>query len=120
MSEDKIIEIVKDFISYIRFDEKPKYGVRQQYMAIENLLDLYQKEREKNKELTDFIEAIEELKQAKKPVTNLVYEMNKFKDDFISKDKIREILDTYRYTKIEDTGKIIEFYKAIQNLLEEN
>lgn len=48
MDEDEIIEIVKDFISYIRFDEKPKYGVRQQYMAIENLLDLYQKEREKN------------------------------------------------------------------------
>lgn len=60
----------------------------------DNLIQKQQKEIEqekgKNKELTDFIEAIEELKQAKKPITDLVYEMNKFEDEFISKDKIKE------------------------------
>lgn len=57
--------------------------------VFEEMREELKQEKEKNKELTDFIEAIEELKQAKKPITDLVYEMNKFKDEFISKDKIR-------------------------------
>ena len=123
MSEDEIIKIVKDFISYIRFDEKPKYGVRQQYMAIENLLDLYQQEKEKNNDLINFIEGIDELKGINK-INELVDIINKYQDDFISKDKIREKIkelegqeDWYReHNSIDDLyGRIDE----LKELLEE-
>ena len=34
--------------------------------------------------------------------------------------KVKEILEQYKYTEIGDTDKIIEFYKKIQELLEES
>lgn len=38
--------------------------------------------------------------------------------EFISKDKIKAILEEYKYTEIGDSEKIIEFYKKMQLLLE--
>ena len=38
--------------------------------------------------------------------------------NYISKDKIKAILEEYKYTEIGDSEKIIEFYKKVQSLLE--
>lgn len=51
MSEEEIINVVRDYINYIRFNEKAKYSINQWQMAIEDLLDLYDKEKEKNAKL---------------------------------------------------------------------
>ena len=39
-------------------------------------------------------------------------------DIYIKKDKIKAILEEYKYTEIGDNEKIIEFYKKMQSLLE--
>ena len=38
-------------------------------------------------------------------------------DIYIKKDKIKAILEEYKYTEIGDSEKIIEFYKKMQSLL---
>lgn len=41
------------------------------------------------------------------------------KKNYIHKDKIKEILDKYRETHIEDEYRIIQFYKELEKLLED-
>lgn len=92
MNEEEIIGTFEHWIEYEKAN-KDKINKADELIEIQQgLLDLYQQEKEKNKELIDFIETIEELKQAKKPITDLVYEMNKFEDEFISKDKIKDMI----------------------------
>lgn len=55
---------------------------------------------------------IEELK--KERATEIVY----VDKNFVRKDKIKAILEEYKYTEIGDSEKIIEFYKKMQSLLE--
>lgn len=112
MSEDELKK-------YHNFKIKTSDGIELDLIETkyyEELLDLYQQEKEKNKELTDFIEAIEELKQAKKPITDLVYEMNKFDDEFISKDKIKpfiKAIESWADYIQEDEGC---YYKGLNKL----
>lgn len=40
--------------------------------------------------------------------------------NYIHKDKIKEILDKYGKTHIEDGYRIIQFYKELEKLLEDN
>lgn len=40
------------------------------------------------------------------------------KNNYTSNDKIKAILEEYKYTTIGDSEKIIEFYKKMQSLLE--
>lgn len=88
MSEEEIIQGIDDIKHHFFKDIKEQYYIE----YINGLSDLYNKEKEKNKELTDLVEAIEEFKRLKRPVMDLVHEMQKFEDEFISKDKIKEII----------------------------
>lgn len=120
MNEEEIIGTFEHWIEYEKAN-KDKINKADELIEIQQgLLDLYQQEKEKNKELTDFIEAIEELKQAKKPITDLVYEMNKFEDEFISKDKIRakikELENELKYENFRD-GNLIQI-NVLKELLE--
>ena len=47
-----------------------------------------------------------------------VWECGEPYSNYISKDKIKAILEEYKYTEIGDSEKIIEFYKKVQSLLE--
>ena len=41
------------------------------------------------------------------------------KKNYIQKNKLKEILDKYGKTRIEDADRIIQFYKELQKLLED-
>ena len=96
MDKEEIINIVKDFISYIRFNEKTKYGVRKQYMAIEGLLDLYNKEKEKNKELENKYNDLKQIEEKHRiengelrtKINELEREVEGLKQTFIIHDDI--------------------------------
>ena len=73
-------------------------------------------EKEKNDELATFIEAIEECKKLKKPVIELIHEMNKFDDELISKDKIKpfiKAIESWADYIQEDEGC---YYKGLNKL----
>lgn len=78
--------------------------------------------RDNNKGLKDKIdEQFKEIEELKKPKYIIDFKTNKITkltNDFVSKDKIKVILEEYKYTKIGDSKKIIEFYKKMQSLLE--
>lgn len=74
-----------------------------------NLIEKQQKEIEKLKKKRYIVNAeTGEIKEI--PIS----------DNYISKDKIREILKKYKGTSLEDYRAIINFYKEIEELLEEN
>ena len=100
MNEDKIIETLNDYIKSPYKCDNCKYcsGQRNTQKAIEEIIDLYQKEKEKNKELQSTI--------------NLLY---------ISKGNIRELLEKYdKDIAWNSTDDRYYFTKFIQELLEEN
>jgi len=112
MSEEEIINIVENFLNY----KIEKYLSGVEVCAISNLLDLYQKEKEKNK----ILEA--------NGFRNGLYEVD---GNYISKDKIKakiEEVDNYGDTKTTSppyyrTKKGAEIFKAdaeliLQELLE--
>ena len=101
MNEDEIIQIVKDYINYIRFDEKPKYSASQWQMAIEDLLDLYQQEKEKNKELERYKKYYESEK--------IVW----YKGDYVSKDKIRNKIYQLNISDILEDQIAIPYLKEL-------
>ena len=113
-------EIIKKAISEIEYYTKEikdfkdcktvVNDCRQTIDMIQGLLDLYNKEKEKNKELKE---------ELNRQINTRIMSEEFIEKNFISKDKIKEILDTYRYTKIEETGKIIEFNRKIEGLVEE-
>lgn len=110
MSEEKII---KDLKKYIAFSEKEEnFNNSEEYLfnydlsiRIQAILDLYNKEKEKNKELEKENSEIREWKY----VIDTCEDLDKLKEldlikikgkEYISKDKIRE--------KIQEDTKIIE------------
>lgn len=132
MSEEEIVQILKnidgkDLLNCWDYGEK-------ELKAIEGLLDLYQKEKEKNKKLEDmdittaylsgFCDGdkfwknkyIEQVKYGTKisiegeAVQQII---DIIKKDYISKDKIKNIADKYKLCKIE---RLKEFYQEIQEL----
>lgn len=93
MSEEEIINIIENFLNY----NIEKYLSGNEVCAITNLLDLYQKEKEKNAELKVLIER------------NLMYSHNLEKDLFencsnyvISKDKIKAKIEEIQNRRIKD------------------
>lgn len=109
MSEEEIIEIVQDYINYIRFKENARYSINQWFMAIEDLLDLYNKEKEKNQKiLSDNIETFQKL---------FAEEISKI---YINKDKIKEKIEERKekrdtlLTEISKTLKIYTLYDSYE------
>lgn len=120
MSEDekeaiKTVEDLKIMKWYSHaFDNGTEILTQEEKSDIDIVLNLIEKqqkelqqEKEKNKELIKRNEALSN-------------NMLSLACNSIRKDKIREILEKYKYTEIGDTMKIIEFYKTMQGLLEEN
>lgn len=118
MNEKEIIDELKVFGEQ---EKKYKYG-----KVILGLLDLYQKEKEKNKELeernTDLLLKLEmkkvlfirKDKVTKKLLSELYIRKDELEKDYISKDKIK--------AKIEEIDK--EYYEVLSNknctLIEQN
>lgn len=73
---------------------------------IKVLLDLIKKQ---SKEIEELNKSDESKEQSSMNYYNLYRELV---------DKIKAILEEYKYTEIGDSEKIIEFYKKIQSLLE--
>ena len=70
-------------------------------------------EKEKNKKLEKDNKQLDILvKEKSKDIGYMVL-------NYISKDKIREILENYKYTEITDNDNVVKFYKEIKELLEE-
>lgn len=106
LSEEEIIKYIKDEIedetdTYHWFDDNPENKTRKQIEesinAHQGLLDLYKKEKEKNKEL-DKIKFIitDKLPPDMKYVCYCNTDFERlFSNDFISKDKIREFKNKF-------------------------
>lgn len=105
MSEEEINEIIKDFMELKEIHSSD--SLRKSYLsiykeAIQGLLDLYNKEKEKY-----IFEKV-----AKEEVEELL-------EDSISKDKIREKIKEYKGLKEIDKMAYEEQIKPLQELLEE-
>ena len=102
MSEEEIIKNLEEFLKGPC--EICKYcdgAIRNHRTAIQGLLDLYQKEKEKNKELM----------KPKYILNNETGEITKLDNEFISKDKIRELIDKIfidGYSYQDCIGEILE------------
>ena len=112
LSEEEIIEIVKKEIVNTYAERKAK--------ALQGLLDLYNKEKEKreiaeenHKVLSlDLGKALKELGLYEDTIIadELVLEINK---RYISKDKIREIFDNYSQSSLMENNTFLEFKKEL-------
>lgn len=91
---------------------------------LENFYTAYEKEKEKNKELDEqnfkyttkialLQTEVEELDKENTRQHELIGKIHKKWED-----KIKAILEEYKYTEIGDSERIIEFYKKMQLLLE--
>lgn len=107
MSEEEMIKILQHYLEMEEFDNAGDFLV-----AIDKILDLYQKEKEKNKEL-------------RKPKYIMDFKTNKItklENDFISKDEIRKFeTDIYRSYDY-DMGVSESFIKFLEEkgILERN
>lgn len=100
LSEDEIIKEIEEWQKYdTNYTNLPEYDSKNLHNAIQGLLDLYNKEKEKNIELQNYMKEY----LIPKSTINLLY---------ISKDKIKKLLDKY-------VGCYMKFYEKIQELLEE-
>ena len=114
MNEEEIIELVKKEITNTYSEGKAK--------ALQGLLDLYNKEKEKNKELEIIACGIKAL-EANSASDEIYYLIGKtgflkgeykhLLDDYISKDKIKQKIEYYR-TIDNAVGALI-----LNNILEE-
>lgn len=85
LEENEQKENYEDIVSY-GFDLKT-------IRTIEELIKIVKQQQEKIEGYEKLVEAINEFKRLKRPVMELVHEMNKFEDEFISKDKIKEKIE---------------------------
>ena len=113
MNEDEIIEIVKNEITNTYAEGKA--------IAFQSLLDLYQKEKEKNKKIVNDFENI----KAQSYMLGRTDENEAMKGviqrHYISKDKIRELLEKYDKNIAWDSADDHYYFtKFIVELLEEN
>ena len=123
LSEEEIIEEIKELIYNPNYDEIllcTEDGFTGWHELFENILDLYNKEKEKNKELEERLQ--EEINE------NCILK-TKLYGESISKNKIREIVDIYDKSNCEivklpngeqmccsDSAELIEY---LRELLEE-
>lgn len=108
--EKKAIEIIK-FLQYKCIEENgtgtmPIYRIDDLANAIKTILNLIEKQQKEIEELKDIVETL------RKENVNLYIERRQ------NENKIKAILEEYKYTEIGDSEKIIEFYKKIQSLLD--
>ena len=102
MSEEEIINNCKSFISvlkdmemfytYEQLDYDKKYEKEKQYKSIQGLLDLYQKEKEKNKELEKDNDELRRLKNKLSIATAIALDGRKIS---ISKKSLNELNDMF-------------------------
>ena len=100
MSEEEIIEEVEKELKLAKNIDDVATTIRNEY--IEGLLDLYNKEKEKNKELLqDRKNYAEEYIHNNPWIYKQLNELYVFKTDvekdYISKDKIKDKIEEYRY-----------------------
>lgn len=125
MKEEEIINNCKSFISvlkdmemfytYEQLDYDKKYEKEKQYKSIQGLLDLYKKEKEKNKELLEerkgyAEEYIHNNPWLYKQLNELYVFKTDVEKDYISKDKIRE-----KIAKCNNTIDNLEIAKQNEN-----
>lgn len=112
MSEEEITKILQELIDMVKeygFDYTVEEAVvinKNEYNAIQGLLDLYNKEKEKNTELQNYMKEY----LIPKSTINLLY---------ISKDKIREKIKEYDGLKEMDMQAYEEQIRPLKELLEE-
>lgn len=87
MSEEEIIKMLKEYSATNPF-QKSMFYVSNLHEAIQGLLDLYNKEKEKNKILDNML-----------LVNKEQYEFIKNKDNYISKDKIKQCIEKLEIEK---------------------
>lgn len=99
MSEDEAVEILRDTVKKLNGDMEIKHTNYNKAKAIETILDLCQKEKEKNDLLTKrfrhlikskIISSYDKVKKGK-----YIKDINKFDTDYINKDKIRAKIKEY-------------------------
>lgn len=140
MTEEEIIKYIKDEIENDKdtarwFEEghPTRKQIEEGINVYQGLLDLYNKEKEKNIELLEKLEMKKLLFVRKDHITNGILceyyiREDEIEKDYISKDKIRELLEdvneTLEYTKNNDLVDTIFFINGVKNslekLLEEN
>ena len=113
MSEEEIIYILKQRIERKTVSSDPYYITQK---AIEGILDLYNKEKEKNKDLQIKVRYYEDImikQNTEREFETLYKDLYRIvKTEYISKDKIRELLHSY---SIDDK----RFMKYLKELLGE-
>ena len=128
MNEEEIIKYLENVIKTIKesdmlFDEPAniRCGLKMEG-AIQGLLDLYNKEKEKNKELLENATVTyfndEELKESVGNYLGVLLKKN-IEKDYISKNKIREIIYPTPTNPISYEIQTSDMYRKILQLLEE-
>lgn len=114
LSEEEIIKILKDTISLFNNDTHCfTHSDNERVEAIKGLLDLYNKEKEKNKKLNNLIYTKLKLNIIENGICQI---------DYISKDKIKEKIKYYEElikTNSEDEEILRHIIQALNELLEE-
>ena len=96
LKEEEIIKELKEWLKYdTNFTNLPEFESKNLYKLIQGLLDLYNKEKEKNKELQNYMKEY----LIPKSTINLIY---------ISKDKIKQKIEELEEIKI----KLQKMYPA--------
>lgn len=106
MTEDEkaAIEILKDNIGILEGKSSIRYTNYDTVIACHTILSLIEKQQ----------------KEIEGQGVRLLELAHKLTFDYISKDKIREILEKSKNIEVSESGKIINFYKELETLLEEN
>lgn len=116
LSEDEIIKEIEEWQKYdINYTNLSEYDSKNLHNAIQGLLDLYQQEKEKNKELELDLEEMTKSNEHKKEHWVHKAVLN----SYISKDKIREKIKEYDGLKEMDLQAYEEQIKPLLELLEE-
>lgn len=116
-SEDDIQSILKKWKTAYEKEKEERERIGKLYYETNENCIKYEKELEKEKEKN------KELNRLKGFEMLDIFNMGKqssrqrIEFDYVDKDKIKAILEEYKYTEIGDSEKIIEFYKKMQSLL---
>lgn len=111
MNEEEIIGNIKSILNDFLLSKLNGLSINDEYFeAIQGLLELYNKEKEKNKELE------EKLKNEQISHKNDSDSMNEINEK-ITQDTVDclKIIDKYRFCKVE---KLKDFYKEIKEIFE--
>lgn len=110
MSEEEVIKVLKNHAQYtnakvIDANTRKEYKVSE---AIDGLLDLYNKEKEKNKELEEM------LKHRIKYTNELEKDLFENASNYvIPKSKVREIFENYSQSSLMENNTFLEFKKEL-------